>query len=73
MAYDITQDEIHRIKKYLKKYPIDHAYDEEAELLDGKIPNEQRQSRFYYELLKCAEELGLIKIDPEEEKSWFVG
>ena len=73
MAYDITPERINRWKSWLEKNPIDHAYDEEAELLDGDVPMAQLDSRQCYRLPKRAEELGLIKIDPEEEKSWFVG
>lgn len=73
MAYDITPERINRWKSWLEKNPINHAYDEEAELLDGDVPMAQLDSRQCYRLLKRAEELGLIKIDPEEEKSWFVG
>ncbi len=73
MEYDITQEDIRRWKDELKEHPIDHAYDEEAELFDGKVPMIQLDSRQCYRLLKYAEGLGLLKIDPEEEKSWFVG
>ena len=57
MAYDITPERINRWKSWLEKNPIDHAYDEEAELLDGDVPMAQLDSRQCYRLLKRAEKL----------------
>ena len=54
----ITAEEIQRCKDYLKEHPIDHAYDEEAEMLDGKIPRDQYIARLCYSIL---EQLGEIE------------
>lgn len=61
MAYSITPQRIEELKQFLKEHPIDHTYDEEAELFDGNCPPEQLAARSTYELLKQLDEL------PEDE------
>lgn len=61
MAYSITPKRIEELKRYLKENPIDHTYDEEADLFDGECPPEQLAARSAYELLKRLGEL------PEDE------
>lgn len=57
MAYSVTPKRIEELKRYLKEHPIDHAYDEEADLFDGECPPEQLAARSAYELLKMLGEL----------------
>lgn len=57
MAYSITPQRVEELKQYLKEHPIDHAYDEEAELFDGDCPPEQLAARSAFELLKMIGEL----------------
>ncbi len=52
MESRITAEEIQYYKDYLKAHPIDHSYDEEAELFDGKIPYDQFLARLYYSILE---------------------
>ncbi len=52
MAYSITPQRIEELKRFLKEHPIEHAYDEQAELFDGDCPPEQLAARSAYELLK---------------------
>lgn len=44
-------EEIEHMKQHLRKYPIDHRYDEECETFDGDPPIGQDLSRVYYTIL----------------------
>ena len=51
----ITPQRRKEMEDFIKKHPIDHAYDKECELYDGKVPMEQLLSRDYQEMLDEAE------------------
>ena len=57
MGYTITPAEIEHMQQYLKEHPINHAYDEEAELFDNDVPSSELAARTCYRLL---EELGKL-------------
>ena len=50
MDSTITPQDCKRMRE-LKKHPIDHSYDEECELFDGKVPEEQLLARDFQEIL----------------------
>lgn len=45
MALNITPELRKKLEDYLKEHPIDPAYDEECEYLDGNVPVEQLLAR----------------------------
>lgn len=55
MAYDITPAEREQIKDFLEKNPIDSAYDEACEYLDGDVPEEQLLARSLKKMLEDIE------------------
>ena len=50
MDSTITPQDRKRMREF-KKHPIDHSYDEECELFDGKVPEEQLLARDFQEIL----------------------
>lgn len=52
MESDITPQEREEMIEYLKKHPIDPAYDEECDTLDGDAPEEQLNARLYKKILE---------------------
>lgn len=52
MAYTMPQADVERMREFLRLHPIDHAWDEEAESLDGNIPGDQFLARLYDLALK---------------------
>ena len=47
MASAITRQEREEMIDFLKDHPIDPAYDEECDTLDGDAPEEQLTARLY--------------------------
>lgn len=52
MESRITVDKIRKMKQYLQDHPIDPAWDEQAELNDGVIPDEEMIARLYRSVLQ---------------------
>lgn len=40
------------MKEFLRQHPINHEWDEEAEMLDGVLPEAEYQARTCYRILK---------------------
>lgn len=51
MASNITPQQRKEMEDFIAENPIDPAYDEEYEYLDGLIPPEQSLSRMFKKLL----------------------
>ena len=47
----VTPEWREQMKKWLEEHPIDHKYDDQVDLLAGKIPPEQLLSRDYQKIL----------------------
>ncbi len=52
MDYTISPREIEEMKEFLRQHPINHEWDEEAEMLDGVLPEAEYQARTCYRILK---------------------
>lgn len=52
MAYTMPSAEVERMKEFLRLHPVDPAWDEEAETLDGNLPGDQLLARLYDLALK---------------------
>lgn len=48
----LTPQERKRMKNFIEQHPIDHAYDDEDDKYDGKIPPDQCLSRDYQRMLQ---------------------
>ncbi|MDD2992833.1 MAG: hypothetical protein PHG73_04735 [Pygmaiobacter sp.] len=57
MDSSITREEIEEMKEFLRKNPIDHKWDEEAEYFDSNLPPLQAAARTATSLLKDLGEL----------------
>ena len=62
MAQPFTPEEIAEMKAFLREHPPDPAYDEEAELFDGKLPPTEFKARCVRDIL---EDLGELPEDPK--------
>ena len=54
MGYNITPDEIEKMKAFIKEHPVDPQYEG---LLDGNIPLDQVDAQIYTSLLRQLGEL----------------
>lgn len=57
MDYDISRQKIDEMKEFLRRHPINHEWDEEAEMLDGVLPNDEEIARSCYRALKYLGEI----------------
>lgn len=57
MARIFTPEEIAEMKSFLRAHPPDPAYDEEAELFDGKLPPIEFEARCVQDILEDLGEL----------------
>jgi hypothetical protein len=52
MVSSITPERRKELEDFLKKHPIDPAYDEECHTLDGTPPEDQMTARIYKKILE---------------------
>lgn len=57
MARTFAPEEIAEMKAFLRAHPSDPAYDEEAELFDGKLPFTEFEARCVRDILENLGEL----------------
>lgn len=57
MARTFTPEEIDEMKAFFRAHPPDPAYDEEAELFDGKLPPSEFEARCVRDILEDLGEL----------------